>query len=431
MKWPWSKKQAAPSAAPAWPTDAYMSVKACCYFYSKQYESLPYREWKPPSVDVSPALEDTARVAVCGFQTRLYFHLLEQQIGKLEAEIAKDGFLGLLTQLSGDGAENDMGRMTRFLLHMVDDAANTAASQSGQKINTPSGDVEVPPDYFMALHFLVRMSDSPYYNANADTNFKNDDWTLAHCLEHGKNAAITFFTPMVNAIASFDVNQFPEWVWRDKPGAHERHLQRRYKNLLFPVARRVVTTSDVLEARRKDAAEYKALVDKVRAVEMPEDLPRNWNDYLNNIRERIDELKVRARQIGGDTSRIVSVLNSTRSDFGNVWRECMKDNPEGLRLYEVAEAAAREHDELFRGDFGNQLLREDPCIPASEVVPSLLCEDPKTVAAFWEMMPEANRAALDKSIADCIHQAMAEGFDIGEVREQLLAIGWPRSSAAT
>lgn len=430
MKWPWSKKQPAPipqPAPPAWPTDAYESVRAFCYFFSKQYESLPFREWKPPDLNVSPAIEDVARSAVCGLQCRIYFYLIEQRIGRLEAEIVRDGFLGLLTQLSGEGAE-DLGQMTRHLLGLVDGAANTAESEGDKTVPTPTGDVKVPPEYFMALHFLVRMPDSPYFNKfDGNTEFQGDEWVVAQCLEHGKDAAVTFFRPMVNAISGFDANRFPEWVWRDKPGAHERHLQRRHKNLLFPAARRVVTTADVLAARRRDAAEYKELVDKVRAIEMPEELPRNWNEYLDNIREQIDELKDRARQIGGDTSRVMDALNSTRAAFGDVWRECMKHDPEALRLYEVAESAARERDEAFKGDFGNQLLRNDPCFPSDEVVPSLLCEDPKTVAAVWEILPEPNRSSTDRGIADCIHNAMAEGFDIGTVREQLLAIGWPRS----
>ena len=85
--------------------------------------------------------------------------MLEQQVGKFEAEIARDGFLGLLTQLSGDGAD-DLGQMTRHLLRLVDDAANTAESQGDKAVPTPTGDVKVRPEYFMALHFLVRMSDS-------------------------------------------------------------------------------------------------------------------------------------------------------------------------------------------------------------------------------------------------------------------------------
>jgi hypothetical protein len=127
----------------------------------------------------------------------------------------------------------------------------------------------------------------------------------------------------------------------------------------------------------------------------------------------------------------VQYLNELRRDMANVWRASMQHNPEALRLYEVAEAAARERDELFRGDFGNQLLRDDPCFPSDEVVPSLLCEDVRTVAAVWAMMPDATRDGLDRSIADCIHGTMAEGFEIGEVREQLHAIGWPRSDSSS
>jgi hypothetical protein len=428
MKWKfWDKAQAPTREVPAWPSDAYQSVKYLFGFYAMQ-DSMPFHEWKSPLVTVSPALEDTVKIAVRALQTRFYFWLLERHSGILEAEIAKDGFLGLLTQ-AGDDPETDLGSMTRFLLDMSDDALKTAEQQGEKIIKTSSGDVAVPPEYFMALHILVRMPDSPYYNLYTDPEFGGDEWTLAECLVHGKDAAKTFFTPMIEAVTTFDASQFPEWAWRRKPGAYERQLQRRHNNLLFPAARRVVTTADVLAARRQDAADYKALVDKCRAIEMPETLPRNWNDYLNGIREQVDELKARARQIGGDTTTVTDALNSTRLDFGNVWRECMKNNPEGLRLYEIAEASAREYDEMFRGDFGNQLLREDPTIPAGELVPSLLCEDPATVRSFWEKLPEAQREATNKWAADSIHAAMAEGFDIGSIREQLFAMDWPRSPA--
>jgi hypothetical protein len=300
--------------------------------------------------------------------------------------LAKDGFLGLLTQAS-DNPETDLGSMTRFLLDMIDDALKTAEQQGEKIIKTSSGDVAVPPEYFMALHILVRMPDSLYYNLYTDPEFGGDEWALAECLVHGKDAAKTFFTPMIEAVTTFDASQFPEWAWRRKPGAYERQLQRRHNNLLFPAARRVVTTADVLAARRQDAADYKALVDKCRAIEMPETLPHNWNDYLNGIREQVDELKARARQIGGDTTTVMDALNSTRLDFGNVWRECMKNNPEGLRLYEIAEASAREYDEMFRGDFGNQLLREDPTIPAGELVPSYFVKIQRQFDHFGKNSP--------------------------------------------
>lgn len=317
--------------------------------------------------------------------------------------------------------------MTRYLLGMIDDAVKTAEQHGEKTIQTSNGDVQIPPEYLMAVHILMRMPDSPYYNLQTEPEFNEDDWALAECLAHGKDAAKTFFTPMVEAVTTFDAIEFPVWTWRNKPGAYERQLQRRHKNLLFPAALRTVTTADVLNARRKDSADYKALVDKYRAIELPETLRRNWNDFLGGLREQIDELRIRARQIGGDTTRIMEMLNSTRLNFVNVWREQMQNNPEALRLYEIAEAAVREHEETFRGDFCNQLLRDDPTIPASELVPSLLCEDPESVASFWQQLPDAQRQDTNKWAADCIHAAIAEGFDIGSVREQLLAMDWPRA----
>src|ERR1700693_2685211 len=111
------------------------------------------------------------------------------------------------------------------------------------------------------------------------------------------------------------------WAWKEKPGAHERQLQRRYRNLLFPADRRVVTATDVADARRKDAAELKDLMTKVGAINLPEDFPNHWNEYLSNIREEIDGLKKRTRQIGGETTKLMDHLNATRSDMMNIWRE--------------------------------------------------------------------------------------------------------------
>jgi hypothetical protein len=426
MKWKfWDK--APPNPKPiAWPSGTHESVKYVVGFYSMA-GSLPFREWKSPLVDVKPNLESTVQLAVRALQTRFYFGLLERRIGVLEAEIAKDGFLSLLTRLSDD-TEGDLGAMTRFLLLMIDDAANTAEHAGEKVVPTPSGDVVVPPEYFMALHLLVRMPDSPYFNVEADADFDKDDWTLAECLVHGKTAAKGFFTPMIDAITEFDPGQFPEWTWRKRPGAHERHLQRRHNNLLFPAARRVVTTSAVLDARRKDDSELRDLRDRCNAIELPDELPLNWSDFLSDIREQIDELKARARQIGGDTSRIIDYLNNTRSDMANVWKAGMKGNEEGLRLYETAEAAAREHDELFRGDFGHQLLREDTCIPPDEIAAALLSEDAKTVAAFYDAIPEEQQNATRRWASEIVKHARAEGFDLMTIKDQLYALGWPRAS---
>jgi hypothetical protein len=281
----------------------------------------------------------------------------------------------------------------------------------------------------MARHLLMRMPNSPYYNAESDAEFDEDDWALTECLIHGKDAAIEFFTPMIDAVTSFDVTQFPEWSWRQKPGAYERHLQRRHNSLLFPAPRRLVTTSDVLDARRKDDAEFHELREKVKAIELPEKLPLNWVDFLADIRQQIDALKKRALQIGGDTTKIMYVLNSTRSNMADVWRASNKGDAESLRLYEIAEATARKRDEIFRADFCNQLLRDDRCIPLEELVPALLSEDVASVAAYYWMLGDAERTTGKQWAAQIVMDAEKEGFDIMSIKEQLYAMGWPRPAA--
>jgi len=52
---------------------------------------------------------------------------------------------------------------------------------------------------------------------------------------------------------------------------------------MFPAARRIVSALDVDEARRKDAAELKDLIQKVGAISLPEDFPNNWNEHLSNV----------------------------------------------------------------------------------------------------------------------------------------------------
>ena len=57
---------------PAWPTDAYQSVRYLVGFYAMQ-DSMPFHEWKSPLVTVSPAIEDTVKNAVRRFKPDFIF----------------------------------------------------------------------------------------------------------------------------------------------------------------------------------------------------------------------------------------------------------------------------------------------------------------------------------------------------------------------
>lgn len=54
-------------------------------------------------------------------------------------------------------------------------------------------------------------------------------------------------------------------------------------------------------------------------------------------------------------------------------------------------------------------------------MPSLLCEDAESVASFWRNLPDVQRPMVNKWVADSIHAAQTEGFDIGSIRERLFS----------
>lgn len=409
------------ASATPWPTDAYESISLLVRLYLTA-NSLPYREWKPPTDQVRAELEDAAQMAVRGLQTRLYIWLLERRIGVQEAEIAREKLLMLLTRVS-NGTDVDIGNVTRLLLEMIDDAFKTAEELEKNTGRKQDGANELPEEYFMALYLLMRLPESPYDISSQEKAMSQDAWTIMRCLIHGKDEGIKFFTPMVDAVTNFNIEKFPEWSWRKMPGAHERHLQRRFNNPLFPVVRRKVSSMDVLEARRKDDAEYRELLEKVKAVEIPDALPADWNTFLNNIREHLDALIERALQIGGDTSKVKKYLTETRDNMINVWRQCVKNNPETLQALEKAEAFHKEQREAFRGNFINQMLRKDGCIPGDEMIPALLCEDAASVIECWAILDEPARQNIRDGTAKIVSDAVKVGYDINSINEVLSAMG--------
>ena len=420
MKWQFWQKKPASFDDIEWPTDAFTSIKFLLDFFVNR--GRPFSVWKSDQTTVAPEVGNAIRFAVQGLQLRTYFYIFEQRFGEREAELARDAFCLLLTHVN-----KQFGEATRWLLREVDRAADSAALVRKKVVVLDGKEVEASPTYLTGLYFLLNLPDSPCRDCETQADFKGRDWSMAECLHYGRDVADIVFNPMICALKAFDPLPFPEWAWRTAPGAFERHLQRRHNNPLFPSERRTVSTLDVLEARRKDDAEYQELLKGVKAIELPEELPYDWNAFLSDIRERIDALRKRAREVGGDTSKIRSYLDSLRDSMSEVWRGCMKGNENALKLFEAAEASAKAYDEQFRGEFGNQLLRKgEKSIPPADVIPALLCEDPKSVAAFYETLPEDNRKNLQKWVADIIERASKEGLDIMTVKEQLYALGWPR-----
>lgn len=187
-------------------------------------------------------------------------------------------------------------------------------------------------------------------------------------------------------------------IWSPTPGCFERHLQRRYNNPLFPPNRRIVTQSEVEEARARDTMEAESLRGEVKEVlKLFLDLNPGQKIEMTlglDTARRLDGLIERAARLGGDSSKEEADLITLRKALAaDMKRGAEEANAPGLR------EALGELDlflQILVKGWSNRFLaqmgRKDSPILPEDVVPSLLSEDKETirlvVESFAKQVPE-------------------------------------------
>ncbi|MGV6853070.1 MAG: hypothetical protein ACWA5R_12955, partial [bacterium] len=94
------------------------------------------------------------------------------------------------------------------------------------------------------------------------------------------------------------------------PGAHERQLQRRYTNILFPEDLRHVIQIEITAAQRKDDAETSTFEKSFKELvkELSELGDHAESETLLLLKERADKLYEAACGLGGDQDEYKQAL---------------------------------------------------------------------------------------------------------------------------
>ena len=415
----------------------------------------PFNDWKPPDSQVLPEHEDFIKAMVYGYQLFIYLQLIEVKFGPEIARIIREYQIIALNRLP----EGEAGEQTSLLLQIITDAWKTANDKPIKIPDRP--DLQMPIELAIALYLLVFTKDSPYYipperrtkdsiqdHIPPKVDLHGLEWTLAECLLHGKNAAVEVFGPMVQFIelkpeavsglrrpapSRNADGQHVELVWSQNPGCYERHLQRKYKNPLFPPASRVVTQEEINVARTRDLSDAEALHEDLHHLVKEETAGIKVADSstFDKIRNKIDNLIQHAAEIGGDGGdEIGKSLASLRSALMTDWRKGLQDigNTQALNALDEAERFVEENVKPFRNRFVAQMSRLKP----EDVVPTLLSEDPETISFVLKQLEDGSdaqkelRAAAIRFVAENLQanppipQLKAKGRALG-VPENLLS----------
>lgn len=406
-----------------WPTSAYDSVKFLFGMYVQS--TPPFADWCDGQETLLPELDDLARHNVKGQQLGLWFDLYRQRRGPIEANMLRDAFCSLFDSTAEPG--KGIGTQIRWLLDFQDRAIAEASAAPADKkaaLDAVFGNA-VPLEYYIAMYQLLAFPDSPY---KADGPHPPQSQEIALCIKllTAKRSAYECFAPMIDAIKHFNATEIPSWEWLRAPGAFERHLQRRWRNPLFPAERRAVSTADVYEARLKDSQAFEDARKAVREIITGFEDNR-WLSDLNGFREHIDAAREQLQSVGGDIADLDDLLKKCRTLLMEEWRSRLRGDQQGLEALDEAEDAHTKKEALLGTTFWRQLKSPAAPIPKGELVPALLCEDPRTVARFVEVLPETERKDALHWAAAVISAADTEGFDVMTIKEQLYALGFPRS----
>ncbi|MGA2318678.1 MAG: hypothetical protein ABSG71_20215 [Thermodesulfobacteriota bacterium] len=191
--------------------------------------------------------------------------------------------------------------------------------------------------------------------------------------------------------------------WSKFPGCFERHLQRRYNNILFPPERRRVSKEEIAQARKRDEMDKERFVKEVLEFEAQ---IRNsvYVDFLSAL-QKVQDFLEEAASIGGDIGHVTKILEDLEDKTIKYLNE---KKPEGNHLLEKA----RSHSVLARTPFLAQHKRKDTPILESEEVPTLLSEDLPTISVVGLVSRSfPNFKPSTEDIRKCLDEAILQGFD--------------------
>jgi hypothetical protein len=181
-----------------------------------------------------------------------------------------------------------------------------------------------------------------------------------------------------------------------QPGCWERHLQRRYRNPLFPEDRRHVLPAEADAARARDRAEAQTFRDDFRALlHEAAHLPATVDqERLLALKDRIDRLTLLGMSLGIDIAAEQAGLHRLQEVVIAGLRAATAGDILAQAELDKEQAAHALHLSLLQYPVVAQLLRAESPIADDELVPTLLTEPEPALHAALQLFDAAQTTEL-------------------------------------
>lgn len=212
--------------------------------------------------------------------------------------------------------------------------------------------------------------------------------------------------------------------FRQRPGCHERHLQRKCGNPLFPPAERQPSHAELSAARHRDNEELARFSVEVRALvqEIGDLDDKVDSQVILDLKARADRYYEQCTGLAGDQQPVKEALTRLVTVMMSAIERGADGDAHALAELRQEQLARDMHFALLELPLTGDLLREQSPIAAEELVPTLLSEPAESLALILSLFDPEQIAAITADGRDLIEQSRQEGLDVTQAERRLNAI---------
>ena len=205
------------------------------------------------------------------------------------------------------------------------------------------------------------------------------------------------------------------------PGVRERHLQRQYKNPLFPPEQQNFDEQRLSGARYMDEQEQNEFsTDYMQLVaEVTELKPNEGSEKMLDLKSRLDQLYEQCSGLAGDNESEKQAITQLVGIIMNaIWKSASGDAEAEANLRQE-ELARNTHYQLLQFPLVVDLLRPKSPITEKDLLPSLLSESEEALSAAFYLFDEDQQTLLCAQAVELLDKKLLENIDIPQASKQL------------
>lgn len=205
----------------------------------------------------------------------------------------------------------------------------------------------------------------------------------------------------------------------ENPGAHERHLIRRNKNILFGSRQTEVDSDSLQENQKKDhdilqqfMVDFRDTMTKAVSFKPNED-----SEVILEVKDKLDKLYAAAVSVADDQTRVRESIKKLLSVIMQSVRQGAGNDAHALQELDQEDAAREANFAFLESKLVADILDPDSPIENDDLVPTLLSAEKDDLALATQLFDEEQMTFLLGEAEKLLNKLDAEGHDIKQAAE--------------